>query len=188
MPRPFRGRPDRAGADEQNVETVARPPSRVDRLLVPEGVLQQTLVGLSLAHTRESLAYWLGTGLAEHQGASRAIITTVAFPSTRAAYDHFEVVDGQMGLVTSWCAERGLWVLGQVHTHPTDEPHSQADETWPASHRPGFFSVVIPYFAQLSTLRTQHLRAYERDGDGNWIQVSIEERFDFVEQVWIPPQ
>lgn len=188
MHKRFRQVNDGPSSEDGDALAVSRPPDKIDRLLVPDNVLQQTVVGLSLARTREALAYWVGVGVGGSDGETRAIVTTVAFPSVYSAYDHFEVVEGQMGLVTAWCAKRGLWVLGQVHTHPTDEPHSPADETWPASHRQGFFSVVIPYFAQLSTLRTLHWRAYESDGSGSWLQIVPEDRFDVIDQVWLPPQ
>lgn len=144
--RDFSRRPS-ARSGEQGAADVSRPPQRINQLIIPEAVLQQTLVGLALGHTREMLAYWIGTSIVRPGVEANAVVTTVAFPKILSTYSQFQLVEGQMGLVTSWCASRGLWVLAQVHSHPTDEPHSEADETWPASHRKGFLSVVLPFFA-----------------------------------------
>src|SRR4051794_19014644 len=111
---------------------IQRPPGRIDRLLIPESVLRNTIIGLSYGAGREMLCYWLGAAI--HPGESTAVVTTVAFPRVESAYAQFRLVEGQMGLITSWCAAHQLWALAQVHTHPTDEPHSEADECWPASH------------------------------------------------------
>ena len=173
---------------EDSSTGVARPPAQVDRLVISESVLQQTLVGLALGHSREMLSYWIGAPITSSNTEVTAFVTTVAFPKTYSTYNQFQVFEGQMGLITSWCATRSLWVLAQVHSHPTDEPHSEADETWPASHRKGFFSVIIPFFAQQSSVRTPHWRAYESLGGGSWQQIDPEERFQVLPQIWLPPQ
>lgn len=166
---------------------VRRPPQTIARLLVPSQVLRQTITGIALGGGREMLAYWVGCAIEnDDRGRTRAAVTTVAFPKIASDYDHFELIEGQMGLITSWCADHGLWVLAQVHSHPTDEDHSHADETWAASHRSGFLSIVFPFFAQHSTLRDPHWRVFESTSDGEWIQIDPAERFEVVPDVWLP--
>jgi hypothetical protein len=181
MRNPFR---QPAGSTEAADTRVERPPGKLEKLLVPASVLRQTITGLSLSAPREGLAYWIGADLQD----GRAIVSTVAFPRVAATYDHFQVLEGQMGLVTTWCAERSLWVLGQVHSHPTDEPHSEADETWPASSRAGFLSVVFPFFAQHSDVRTPQWRVYEAKANAEWAQIDPDERLVVVPDVWLPPR
>jgi hypothetical protein len=166
---------------------VSRPPGLLDRLLLPVSVLATTLEGLSLGADREMLCYWIGSALPPGEGGhSRAVVTTVAFPRIESGRAYFRVVDGQMGLINEWCAERGLWVLGQVHTHPTDEEHSEADECYPASHRPGFLSVVIPFFAQLSTIRDPHWRGYRLSAEASWEDFDPNVIFEILPGVWLP--
>lgn len=165
---------------------VQRPPGCLDHLLIPENVIRNTIAGLSYAAGREMLCYWLGTEV-QSKGGLSALVTTVAFPHIESAYAQFRVVEGQLGLITTWCAEKGLWILAQVHTHPTDEPHSESDECWPASQRRGFISVVFPFFATLSSLRTPGWRAYESAGGGVWSEIDTEQRFQIVTDVWLPP-
>ena len=165
---------------------VARPPGHLDQLLVPASALHTTLYGLGLGREREMLCYWLGEALPNGtQNRTRAVVLTVGFPQIESDYDHFRLLDGQMGRLTQWCAARGLWVLAQVHTHPTDEPHSEADECWPASHRLGFLSIVIPFFAQFSTVRDPQWRVHELVEQRTWREVDPRERFRIVPDVWL---
>jgi hypothetical protein len=166
---------------------IVRPPGRLDRIFLPATVLANTLEGLALGREREMLAFWIGSALpAGSEGGARAIITTVAFPRIRSGYARFELVEGEMGTITRWCGSRGLWILAQVHTHPTDEPHSEADESGPVSYRVGFLSVVIPFFAQFSTVREPRWRAYELLERSVWSEVDPETRFKVLSDVWIP--
>jgi hypothetical protein len=165
---------------------IQRPPSKIERLLIPESVLRNTITGLSYAAGREMLCYWLGIEAGLQMGFSASIVTTVAFPRVESAYSEFHLVEGQMGLITAWCAKHGMWLLAQVHTHPTDEPHSEADECWPASHRRGFLSVVFPFFASMSSVRTPAWRAYESEGDGVWTEILVAERFRVIPDIWVP--
>lgn len=165
---------------------VQRPPQRFDRLLIPESVLRNTITGLSYAAGREMLCYWLGAELRNDEGFLSALVTTVAFPRIESAYAQFRLMEGQMGLITSWCAENRMWLLAQVHTHPTDEPHSEADECWPASHRSGFLSVVFPFFASMSSLSNPGWRAYESEGAGVWKEINPANKFLVLPDVWLP--
>ncbi|MDB4889236.1 MAG: hypothetical protein JWL61_1091 [Gemmatimonadetes bacterium] len=170
-----------------NEPAIVRPPDRVDRLLIPASILDTTLYGLALGRDREMLCYWIGCSLPnDAEGHSRAAILTVSFPQIESTYGSFRVLDGQMSQITAWCSRNGLWILGQVHTHPTDEPHSEADECWPASHRRGFFSVVIPFFAQFSTVREPQWRAHEVGDDSRWAEINPAKRFEVVSDVWLP--
>ena len=164
---------------------VTRPPITLHRLLIPETALRNTIVGLSYGAGREMLCYWLGVAI-NRDGKECGLVTTVAFPRVESSYAQFRLVEGQMGLITSWCAERQVWVLAQVHTHPTDEPHSEADECWPASHRNGFLSVVFPFFGSMSSVRNPGWRAYECRGSGVWGEIVPDERFEVVPDIWLP--
>lgn len=166
---------------------IDRAPGVLKKLFIPETVLRNTIVGLSYGAGREMLCYWVGTVVSPQPSGDSAIVTTVAFPRIESAYAQFKLAEGQMGLITSWCAARRLWVLAQVHTHPTDESHSEADECWPASHRRGFLSVVLPFFASLSSVRDPKWRAYESEGGGSWTEISVNDRFEVLDDVWVPP-
>lgn len=172
---------------ETSEPLIERPPSSVDRLLITAGTLATTLQGLRLGYDREMLCYWIGAALPpDGSGQTRAQVITVAFPRVTSNYSQFRLEDGQMAELTEWCSKHGLWVLAQVHTHPTDEPHSEADECWPASRRPGFLSVVIPFFGQLSTVRDPHWRLHAMERSGQWVELDPNVRLQVVADVWLP--
>ena len=166
---------------------VERPPGFLDHVLICESVLRNTITALSYGAGREMLCYWLGVELQTGTETKSAVVLTAAFPQVESAYAQFRVVEGQIGLITSWCAERRLWILAQVHTHPTDEPHSEADECWPASHRAGFLSIVFPFFASMSSVRNPAWRAYECRGGGICAPIDPESKFQVLPDVWLPP-
>jgi hypothetical protein len=177
---------DLPSSPEPAGDGVVRPPGPLDHLLLPASALETTLRGLALGRDREMLCYWVGTALPYVPGLGRrAWVTTVAFPRIYSGYDYFRLAEGEMARLTSWCSDRELWILAQVHTHPTDEPHSAADEGGPFSHRPGFISVVIPYFAQFATLRDPQWRAHELRQGGSWSEIDPYDRFQVVSDVWI---
>ena len=88
---------------------VKRPPGKVAKLVVPESVLRNTITGLSYAAGREMLCYWLGAELKAER--SSAVVLSVAFPQIESSYAQFRLAEGQIGLITTWCAKRDLWLL-----------------------------------------------------------------------------
>jgi hypothetical protein len=166
---------------------ISRPPGRVDRIGVPATLLDTTIAGLSLGRDCEMLCYWIGAALPpDAQGRTRAHVISVAFPRIISGYDYFRVADGQVAQITERCARSSLWVIAQVHTHPTDEPHSEADECGPVSHRAGFVSVVLPFFAQFSTVRDPHWRTHVLGQHGAWSEVDPDSCLEVIADVWLP--
>lgn len=50
--------------------------------------------------------------------------------------------------VSRFLHERGLALVAQLHSHPTDAYHSETDDTFPITTRLGSVSIVLPDFAQ----------------------------------------
>ena len=174
----------RSRATEED-DGVSRPPGPLTRLFVPDFAVSVTLDGLRLRREREALAYWVGRSVVVESATSeQAIVTTVIFPRIESGYDYFRLLDGEMARISEWCAKRGVWVLAQIHTHPTDEPHSEADECWPASQRTGFLSMVIPFFGQFSTVANPFWSLHELARDG-WREIASAERIEIVPSIWL---
>lgn len=175
----------RRGAQEQSREDgeteVVRPPGPLRQLIVPSSILFSSLRGLRGYVPAEGLCYWYGRALEKGLG----IVMVAAFPRIYSTESSFELMPGQMSQLTTWSAREGLWLLAQVHTHPTDEPHSSADEEWSPTHREGFISVVIPFGAQFSDNRTPRWRLFECDGRGSWADAP-EDRLRILDDVWLP--
>jgi hypothetical protein len=172
--------PERLRPAEPDVE-VRRPPSQLNQLLVPSSILKLTLSGLRSYVPVEGLCYWYGRQLDKQLG----VVMVAAFPRIYSTDVSFELMPGQMSQLTTWSAREELWLLAQVHTHPTDEPHSHADEEWSPTHREGFISVVIPFRAQFSDNRRPHFRVFECNSEGKWSDAP-NDRVHIFDDVWLP--
>jgi hypothetical protein len=168
------------GADATE-PVVKRPPGPLRQLLVPSSILELSLKGLRGYVPREGLCYWFGRELEPQVG----IVMVVAFPRIYSSEYSFELAPGQMSELTTWAQRESLWILAQVHTHPTDEPHSDADEEFSPTRRPGFLSVVIPFGAQFSNLRRPQWRTFECDEAGEWIDAD-NEKLRILDDLWLP--
>lgn len=73
---------------------------------------------------------------------------------------------------------RGEFLFAQLHTHAFHAFHSSVDDNYPISHKPGFISIVIPYFAKIkfyddSTLTNCSVNEYL--GEGRWRELDTSE-------------
>lgn len=174
-----RGGTGEAG-DRGEVE-VLRPPGRLDELILPASILRSSIRGLQGYVPAEGLCYWFGREIEEGVG----LVMIVAFPRIYSTAASFELMPGQMSQLTEWSRREGVWLLAQVHTHPTDEPHSRADEEWAPTRREGFISVVIPFGAQFSDPHQPRWRMFECDARGQWADVP-KGRLRVLDDVWLP--
>lgn len=170
----------RRNQQEEEIE-VARPPGPLRQLIIPSSILYSSLRGLRGYVPAEGLCYWYGREIDEGVG----LVMVVAFPRIYSTETSFQLMPGQMSQLTTWSAREGLWLLAQAHTHPTDEPHSSADEEWAPTHREGFISVVFPFGAQFSGSRSTRWRLFECDEGGHWVDAP-EERLRILDDVWLP--
>jgi hypothetical protein len=176
----FRRREPQGQSDEDEAG-VQRPPGWLRRLLVPSSILHSSIRGLQGYVPAEGLCYWFGREVEPGLG----LVMVTAFPRIYSSVSSFRLAEGQMSQLTTWSFREGVWLLAQVHTHPTDEPHSMADEEYAPTRREGFISVVIPFGAQFSNLRSPRWRCFECDADGRWGDVE-EGRLSVFDDVWLP--
>lgn len=168
---------------ESEDESVARPPGPLERLLIPSSLLAHSLRGMQGYAPLEGVCCWFGRELEPGVG----IAMVVAFPRIYSTERSFHLLEGQMGHLATWAARQDVWLLAQVHSHPADEPHSEADEAWSASWREGLLSVIFPFSAQLSTLRQPHWRVYECDALRRWQEIDSG-RLQVFDDIWLPKE
>ena len=160
---------------------IHRPPGRLKELLVPASLFDLSLRGLRGYVPREGLCYWFGREIRSGVG----LVMVVAFPRIHSSEYSFELASGQMSELTIWSQREELWLLSQVHTHPTDEPHSSADEEWAPTRRLGFISIVIPFGAQFSNLHQPWWRCFECNSQGDW-QDAPDKLVRVMDDIWLP--
>jgi hypothetical protein len=119
----------------------------------------------------EGLVLWVGT-----RSDDESLVTTIVRPTQRCIKTEaglLVVVEGrELHRLNVWLYERGLQMLAQVHTHPTDAYHSPTDDAIPIVTTPGGYSLVVPDFAygpaDLGTYA-----CYRLSTEGTWSELSM---------------
>lgn len=83
----------------------------------------------------------------------------------------------QMLRLTRHLSAHGLLLLAQVHNHPDRIPHSLGDDLNPASHMPGYLSIVVPDMG-LDGIMLSDCYVYEYLGQLRWRELDLRERVD----------
>ncbi|MEQ1515132.1 MAG: Mov34/MPN/PAD-1 family protein [Usitatibacteraceae bacterium] len=83
------------------------------------------------------------------------------------------VVDAsEMHRVNVTLFERGLRLIGQIHTHPTEAYHSATDDEYALATTVGSYSLVVPDFAR-RPFSFSDCAVYRLHADGQWMEVSL---------------
>ncbi len=112
--------------------------------------------------------------LGRREGDLRIVTEIVYYDDLAAdAYASGVCVLRGAAFATLWalCRERGLTVLGDVHTHGGRAFQSEADRTNPMVARDGHIAVIVPDFASGRPARDR-LGLFEYRGDHAWTEHS----------------
>jgi len=125
----------------------------------------ETISLLRAAGRRECVLLWLGR---REAGVQR--IGDVYRPLQQNAIDYFEVPRPGMAALMERLRTQGLYVVSQVHTHPSEAFHSPTDDRWAIVRHVGALSIVLPYFAESTTIENFLERAaiYQLDASNAW--------------------
>jgi hypothetical protein len=145
---------------------------RFSTLYLPMAVLRDT-VGFLRAKGKEGhegALLWLGT----YHG-TRAVVVEVYFPvQTPIVSDQGlgYFVDGDdLFRLSKYLFEHGLRLLAQVHSHPDDAYHSEADDLFAIASEENCLSLVVPSFGRRGSVEGW---AVHRLVDGAWVRLSAE--------------
>jgi hypothetical protein len=76
---------------------------------------------------------------------------------------------GAFVLLWDFCAQHGLRVLADVHTHPTEwTGQSYSDRTNPVVAQAGHIAIILPHFASAKRPSLRGAGMYEYLGDHQW--------------------
>lgn len=91
---------------------------------------------------KECVVLWLGK-----RRATEIAVVDSYLPLQEAEVDYFRIPpEGMAALHAKLRAER-LMVAAQIHSHPRDAFHSEADDDWAIIRHQGALSLVVPRFA-----------------------------------------
>jgi hypothetical protein len=161
---------------------IARP-EHVRRIHIPSSILRESSSHF-LKHGKHSECYVLWCGdMLENQ---EARIASCVHPSHLSSPVGISVPLEEIIRVQQLIAEERKFLFGQVHTHPGNAFHSSTDETFPFSHKPGFFSIVVPNFGRRKLESLYGCEVFELKSGGSWRklnQAEIGERFVILQEI-----
>jgi len=131
--------------------------------------VHKTIALFREACEHECVLLWLG----RKEGSVQRIVE-VYRPIQDSAIDYFEIPREGMAALMQRLREQGLFVVSQVHTHPSEAFHSPADDRWAIVRHVGALSVVLPHFAKSTTLANflQQSVFFELNASNKWNKIS----------------
>ena len=114
-------------------------------LLVSTATVQVTLDFLRSAGERgcEGVVLWLG-----RREADSIAVTEAYVPEQEAAGDFFRIPPHAIAALLTYLGENEVFIAAQVHSHPFEAFHSEADNAWAIVRHRDALSLVVPYFAR----------------------------------------
>ena len=143
----------------------------VERVVIASDVVSSTLETLKAygEHGFEGLVLWLGEIERGAAHVSRAIVPEQEPISNETGVGYF--VDGDtLFRLNRALSLTGLRLIAQVHSHPTNAYHSEADDRYAIVTAEGGFSFVVPNFGNAPLDPT--VWAIYRLTGGEWREVN----------------
>jgi hypothetical protein len=118
-------------------------------ITISRSVIEETLQTMRSFGARgcEVLILWLGE-IESDQGAARVVMALVPRQNAIASEDGvgYFVTGETLFHLNRGLSESGLRFIAQVHSHPTEAYHSDADDRYAIMTMDGGFSLVVPNF------------------------------------------
>lgn len=147
-------------------------PDYIRRVYVPKYLLRKTGSYLKFhgLQGNEGMVFWSGCLLHKHDAWIRHCI----YPRQKTTPVSVEInLDEIQKINIMLCAQKEF-LFAQVHSHPGQAFHSSIDDNYPITFKPGFFSIVIPFFCK-KHLRFLKYKIWEYKGFGKWHKLGPEE-------------
>jgi len=81
-------------------------------------------------------------------------VREIYFPEQIAAEDFFRIPRSSMQHLMTRLRQDNWMIAAQVHSHPKEAFHSEADSRWAIIRHKGAISIVVPHFAERVTATT----------------------------------
>ena len=117
-------------------------------VVVPLKRITETINTLRIAGQarKECVVLWLA-----REEAGRTRVKEVYVPEQMAQEDFFRIPPVSMRRILTHLGENNLFVAAQVHSHPKQAFHSDADDRWAIVRHVQALSIVVPHFARQTT-------------------------------------
>jgi len=116
----------------------------------------------------ECVVLWLGKRAGENLE-----VTEYYRPIQVAKADRFRIPPEGMSALQAKLRARRLMVAAQIHSHPHEAFHSEADDAWAIVRHEGAFSLVVPRFAADTTLDNflDQTKVFQFSQNATWDEV-----------------
>jgi len=155
----------------------------MSRLVIPASVIGRTLAPLKQAGLNqcECVVFWLGKRVAD----GTADVVEAWVPEQEAEADFFHIPRHAVAAVLARLRQTGLMIAAQVHSHPHEAFHSEADDHWAIVRHVGALSLVLPNFALRTTVENffDHVAVFSLTAINKWIEVDAKEVPDRIEVI-----
>lgn len=136
----------------------------------PPAIVQATLTLLqkSGGRNKEGIVLWLG-----RRAEGRVDVVEAYQPAHIAKADFFRIPPPSINALKEHLRATRLVVAAQIHSHPMEAFHSNADDRWAIVRHIGAVSIVLPYFAQRTTAERflSDAAVFQLSADNRWLQV-----------------
>ncbi|HEX8459354.1 MAG TPA: Mov34/MPN/PAD-1 family protein [Pyrinomonadaceae bacterium] len=149
--------------------------AHVNRVIVPRLCVEEAHAHLALVGRQgfEGFALWAGALEGDVFRVSDTII-----PEQKGLRSDLGVcvsVDGrELHRINVWLHSRGLTLVAQLHSHPTEAYHSDTDDTYPIATTTGSLSLVVPDFA-VAPFSLEDCAIYRLLPPLSWVELSPED-------------
>ncbi len=115
------------------------------RLVISQGCIDALAACLApeIRDGQEGIAYLLG----QSDGTTTVALASIR-PEAQVTRSSFVVSASAMAKVVRAAVDRGLQVVGQIHTHPGDAYHSGGDDDGARIAFTGYVSIVLPDYGR----------------------------------------
>jgi hypothetical protein len=131
----------------------------------------RTIEALQDAGSRraEGGVLWLG-----RRDAGATEIMEAYVPECESESHRFWIPAPSMAALMRHLRETDTYLAAQVHSHPDEAFHSDADDEWAIVRHLGALSLVVPHFAAQTTPETflADIAAFALNADNRWIEVA----------------
>jgi proteasome lid subunit RPN8/RPN11 len=150
------------------------------RVTCATSLVECTLSALREAGARdcECVMLWLG-----QPGRDKIEVMKAYRPTQNARADMFHIPRSGMSALYEELRRHRLMVAAQVHSHPGEAFHSEADDKWAIVRHQGALSLVVPKFALVTTVSSflEDTKVYQFSSGARWTEVPRPE----LEQLWL---
>lgn len=140
-------------------------------LVITTDKVEESLLIFKSSKKKEKVLLWLG-----NIDGSKYYVDEVYEPVQISGSDYFWIPEKGMAMLLNKLKLDRKMIVAQIHTHPFEAFHSEADNRWAIIRHEGAYSLVLPYFSKTTYLRNffDNVSIYTLNKSNRWIQAKTE--------------